>query len=346
MSLWTDVIDPATLTGYARAALADYEARNGTLARYLPNRYVADIVVRFVKGQTGLVDIAKFRAFDAPPEIGKRKQGKRVTLELPAIGQDIPVSEYDRLRAAGGRPSDEAVLGMIQTTTRDVVRAVADGIELQRGVVLRTGRAIFDQDNYDVEDDFGRPASHTVALDAADQWTSTTADRLGALETVTDLFAESGDDAGSLVMNKNTYRRFAAGDQFKTTLIGGATRPANEGELRSYVDTAGLPPFDIYNRKVSKGGVQQKVLPDGWVLVLPAPVDPDDEQGTDLGSTVWGRTLSSLEAEWAIDDTDQPGIVAGVWRHDKPPHGAEVISDAIGMAVLANGEKSVAVKVF
>jgi hypothetical protein len=32
MALWTDVIDPATLTGYARASLEDYEARKGTLA--------------------------------------------------------------------------------------------------------------------------------------------------------------------------------------------------------------------------------------------------------------------------------------------------------------------------
>ena len=50
MPLWTDIIDPAELTGYARASLADYEATRGTLAQYLPNREVADVVVRFVQG--------------------------------------------------------------------------------------------------------------------------------------------------------------------------------------------------------------------------------------------------------------------------------------------------------
>ena len=70
MALWTDVIDPATLTGYARASLADYEASRGTLARWLPNRGVADISVRFVQGASGLIDVANFRAFDdLPPEI-------------------------------------------------------------------------------------------------------------------------------------------------------------------------------------------------------------------------------------------------------------------------------------
>jgi hypothetical protein len=65
MPLWTDLITPAELTGYARESLASYEARKGTLARWLPNREVLDTVVRFVQGQSGLIPIAQFRAYDA-----------------------------------------------------------------------------------------------------------------------------------------------------------------------------------------------------------------------------------------------------------------------------------------
>ena len=43
MALWTDVVEPAELTGYARQTLEDYEAQKGSLARWLPNRTVADI---------------------------------------------------------------------------------------------------------------------------------------------------------------------------------------------------------------------------------------------------------------------------------------------------------------
>jgi hypothetical protein len=344
MPLWTDVIDPATLTGYTRAALADYEARKGTLARWLPNRYVADIVARFVKGQTGLIDVAKFRAFDAPPEIGAKPSGSRVTIELPAIGQDIPVSEYDRLRAAGGTPSDAAVLNMILATTRMVVRAIGDGIEYQRGIVLNTGKATITQDNYLSDDDFGRPAGHTITLGTL--WTLGSTDRLAALQPILDLYEDTaGEAAGSMVMSTRSFRAFSGGDQFKTVLTGGATRPSTPAEFNSYIEGQGLPPIYIYNRRVSVNGTATKVVPDDRILILPAPVDPDDEQGTELGATVWGRTLSSLEADWAIEDVDQPGIVSGVWKNDKVPHGAEILGDAIGMPVLANAELSMSVKV-
>src|SRR4051812_37544312 len=136
MALWTDIIDPAELTRYVRRSLADYEASRGTLARWLPNKEVADIVVRFVAGSTGLVDVANFRAYDAPPEIGKGPTGKRVTLELPAVGQEIPVSEYNQLRLRGPNVSDDAALLAITRTADIVARATSDAIERLRGIVL------------------------------------------------------------------------------------------------------------------------------------------------------------------------------------------------------------------
>ena len=78
---------------------------------------------------------------------------------------------------------------------------------------------------------------------------------------------------------------------------------------------------------------------------LPAPVSPDAVDSTDLGATVWGRTLTSTEADWGIEDVEQPGIVAGVYRNPKPPMIAEVISDAIGLPVLANANLSMAATV-
>ena len=51
-------------------------------------------------------------------------------------------------------------------------------------------------------------------------------------------------------------------------------------------------------------------------------------------------SLSSTSAEWDIADVDQPGIVAGVYRGEKPPMIAEIVGDAIGMPVLANADLS------
>lgn len=345
MALWTDIVDPATLTGYARAALADYEVRKGTLARWLPNRDVADVVARFVKGSTGLVDIAKFRAYDAEIAIGKRPSAQRVTLELPALGQNIPVSEYEQLRARGGTVSDAQALLAIENTTRAAVQAVSDSIEHKRGVVLATGKATILQDGQLFsDDDFGRPPGHTYTAPAL--WSVAGTDRLAQMQTAEDLFRDvNGEEPGAWVMSTRAFRGLASGTQFQTQLVNGGARPATAQQVADTVSGAGLAPIVRYDRRVSVDGVTTKALPDDVALLLPAPVEVDDWQGTQLGATFWGRTLSSTEPDWEITDADQPGIVAGVWRDDKPPMGIEVISDAIGLPVLANAALSIAVKV-
>jgi len=340
--LWTDIIDPATLTGYARAALADYEARRGTLARWLPNREVADIVARFIVGDNGLVNVAKFRAYDAEPEIGKRRPRKRVTLELPALGQDIPVSEYEQLRARGGSVSDAEALAAIQSATDAVVRSVADSIERLRGVVLYTGKATIAEIGAD--DDFGRAAGHTVTAPAA--WSVAGTDALGQLTGWTDTYVDTnGEMPGAIVMSTRAARSLAKLDQFKTQLLNGASRPATLEDVNNTITAAGLPEIVLYDRRVSVDDVTTKVIPDDRVLLLPAPVETDDFMGTQLGATFWGRTLTSTDSDWGIESAEQPGLVAGVYRNPKPPMGIEVISDAIGLPVLANANLSFAADV-
>lgn len=344
MALWTDIIDPATLTGYARAALADYETKKGTLARWLPNRDVPDIVARFVVGSTGLVDAAKFRAYDAEPEIGKRPSGRRITLELPALGVNVPVTEYEQLRARGGNVSDAQALASIQNTTVGVTQAVADAIERLRGIVLATGKATIAQDNFTSDDDFGRPASHTFTAPAL--WSVAGTDRMAQLEAWSDMYVDAtGENPGALLMSTRAFRALASGTQMQTSFANGGTRNATDQQVLDVVSSAGLPPIVLYNRRVSVDGTVGKALPDDRVYLLPAPVETDDWQGTDLGATFWGRTLTSTAPEWGIEDAEQPGIVAGVYRHSKPPMGVEVIGDAIGLPVLANGERSISVKV-
>lgn len=342
MALWSDIIDPATLTGYARASLADYEASRGTLAQWLPNQTVSDVVVRFVTGSTGLVEEAKFRAYDAEPELGKNVGGKRVTLELPALGQNIPVSEYQQLRARNA--SDDAMLATIQKNTNQVVRAVADRIERLRGVVLNTGKATIDQDNFKTDDDFGRPAGHTVTAGAL--WTASTVDRLADLQAWVDVYTDTNGVApGSIVLSTRAFRALASGDQFKTQLLNGGSRPATDDDIRAIIAGAGLPPIYKFDRRVQSGGSSVKVLADDRLLLLPAPVATDDAEGTELGGTFWGQTLTSMDPSYGIEDAEQPGIVVGTYRNEKPPMIAEVISDAIALPVLANASLSFSAKV-
>lgn len=336
--LWTDIITPAELTGYTRESLSDYEARKGTLARWLPNRTVLDVVARFFAGQAGLVDEAKYRAYDAEPEIGRGPSGKRVTLELPALGQNIPVTEYAQLRTRNA--SDEAVRNAVLRTADQVVRAVADRTERMRGTVLTTGKATIAQDNFQTDDDFGRDASLTAT--AGTLWNAAGADPLEDLATWSDLYAGfNGEEPGAMVMSRRVFRALAAHASFATVTAGGGARPATEDEVRAILQANGLPEVTVYDRRTASG----RVIADDRLLFLPPAVEPDDWEGTDLGATFWGQTLTSTDADWGIEDEEQPGIVAGVYRNPKPPMIAEVISDAIALPVLANANLSAAFEV-
>lgn len=336
MALWTDIIDPATLTGYARASLADYEANKGTLARWLPNREVADIVVRFVSGSAGLVDVADFRAYDAEPTIGKGPSGKRTTIELPAVGQNIPVSEYNQLRLRNGNASDAAALAAIQATTDRVARAVSDSVEMLRGVVLQTGKATV---SGFMDDDFGRAGGHSVSAGTA--WSTSSADALGMLTTWYDTYvAANGEEPGAILTSTRVLRAMGALTQFATQLAGGGNRPATVADVQATVQAAGLPPIYTYDRRVSVAGSSAKVLSDDRLFFLPAPVDPNDGEGSQLGATFWGQTLTSTDPDYGLADADMPGLVVGVYRGEKPPMIAEVISDAVALPVLANANLS------
>lgn len=332
MALWTDLIDPATLTGYIREELNAIEARKGSLARFLPNRNVADIVVRFMTGQAGLVPEAQFRAYDAPPTLGKQRPGKRVVLELPPVGQDIPVTEYAQLRSRNA--PDGQVLDSILGTARQVTQAVADRMERLRAVVLRTGKATISE--IAVDDDFGRTSGHTVT--ASSLWSSATSvSRIADLQTWCDTYeTTNGVRPGTIVMPRRVARILAAGDEFKISLVGGGSRPATVADVNAIIEGQGLPPIEVYTRRTASG----LILPDNELLLLPEPVDPTDWEGTQLGATFWGLTLTAQEAAYGIEDAEQPGIVAGVYRNEKPPMVAEVISDAIGQPVLANADLS------
>ena len=341
MALWTDIVEPAELTGYARAALADYEQARGTLARFLPNREVADVVVRFVMGQTGLIETAQFRAFDAEPEVGKTPSGKRVTLELPALGQELPVTEYLQLRQRNA--SDDAIRAQLFDYTARAARAVSETIERLRGIVLNTGKATINPTNFggafQSDDDFGRSAGHSVT--AAAVWSTDTTDILGDIQSWSDTYlTDNGVLPGAFLTSTRVVRNMAKSKQFATALVSGSSRPASLADVNATLAGNDLPQIVTYDRRVSVGGTSTKVIPDDRFMLLPAPVETDDFEGTELGATFWGQTLTSMDPSYSIEDVDQPGVVVGAYRNEKPPMIAQIISDAIGMPVLANADLS------
>lgn len=336
MALWTDLVDPATLTGYIRRSLEEYEQSRGTLARFLPNREVADIVVRFFAGEAGLVEEAQFRAFDAEIEKGARVPRKRTILELATVGQEIPISEYEQLRTRNA--PDAQLEASILSTARQVVQAVADRVERLRGIVLATGKATIPE--LGADDAFGRKPEHDVT--AASLWSASNVDRLAYLEALRQIYLDTnGVEPGAILMSSKVFTALSSGDQFRVQLNNGASRASTETDVRGIITGAGLPDIVKYDRRTKSG----KVLDDTKLILLPAPVETDAWEDTQLGATYWGQTLTSTDERYGIEESEQPGIVAGVYRGEKPPMIAEVISDAIALPVLANANLSLAAKV-
>lgn len=332
-----DLIPPAELTGYARQSLSEYEARKGTLARFLPNREVADILVRFVAGQNGLVDEAAFRAYGAAPEVGKYQPGKRVLLELPAIGQNVPLDEYSKLRT---RDAEDAIARHLTSQTDVAVRAVADAIERMRGIVLATGKATIDQDNFKSEDDFGRSAD--MSPTAATLWTASGAKVLDDLNAWADKYGEvNGEKPGVILVSKRVARLITTAPEFQIKLVDGASRAAGLSDVNDILAGQDLPPIETYDRRTKSG----RVLPDDKLFFLPPPVDTDAWEDTELGGTFWGLTESATKPAWEIAESEQPGIVVAAFEGEKPAEPTEVISDAIALPVLSNANLSMAAKV-
>lgn len=338
MALWTDLIDPAELTGYARQALSDYEAQKGTLARWLPNREVSDIDVKFVAGSAGLVPEARYRSFDSEPEMGARRPGKRLTIELVSLSQQGVIGEREQLKLRTA--SDEVRKNILFDAAASAVKAIADRSERQRGQVLTTGKATIAQDNYADEADYQRRGDFTAT--AASLWSDLTADRIGYLETLVDLYVqENGVEPGVILAGRRVRRSLSSGEQFGIQLVGGGTRPATWSDVQSILAGAGLPPVESYDRRTS-GGL---VVPDDSIILLPAPVDPNDGEGTELGATFWGQTLASSEPEYGIAESEQPGVVAAAFTNDGIPPIKHVFADSLSLPVLANANLSLKAKV-
>lgn len=339
MALWTDVIDPATLTGFARESATNYEQSRGSLVSVLPDQTVNEINVRVVEGDNGLEEVAEYRAYDAEITGGGSRAGKRKTIELPPLGTSRPVSEYDQLIMRDAQ--DNEMLNAILNTTGNVVTAISDAMERMRGIVLATGKATIDQPTFKTEDDFGRDADMSVTP-AGSLWTDpATADILDDLSTWVEAYQDKNHELpGTLLMPRRMGRLIAQGKDFQTLLQNGSSRPATVADVQAVLDSYDMPQIRFYDRHVLINGQREPVLPTDSVFLLPGETGPNR-----LGRSYWGRTLTSTQLAWALAAGDQAGIVTGVYQNEKPPAIAEVIGDAIGLPILWNANLAMRAKV-
>lgn len=347
MPLWTDLIDPVEATGIARDELYVIEQqKGGTLARFLPNVVVDSDTVEFYPSSTGLVDAARYRAFNARPEIGKGQGVAKKVISLPPISRAEPIDEKTQKDLR--RLSDDRVRKSVESAIRRNVQAISQRQEWARGQVIDAGALVVNEDNYWINDVFGRDAALSVSAGAGNWWADPAVDRLSQLSTWQDMFASKNNDSnpGRLVFgSRAAFNAFAAGDQFKTNVGASASRPPLADEVRGYVGSAGLPDYEVYERSVSLEGVLTKVLNPKKIYFLCDPVEVDNEDGSELGVTYWGLTVSAGYESWGIEPDEQPGIVCGIFWDQKVGSSIEAEGDSVGEPVAANPNASMAIQV-
>ena len=342
MKLWTDLVTPMELTTVARVTVEERERDRVSLSQFLPNKFVDDIDIRMTTTENGLVETAEYRAYDAETPIGSRRGGKRVTLELPPLGQKIPVSEYDRLRSRSMNVPDSGK-DLIGSAAVTVARATADRVEKLRGEVLVTGKAVIDENQFIAEQDFGRDSKLTstagVTWDQVD-----TANPIEDLQKLAEAYTDiNGESPGYLVVSQKIITSLIRNLGI-CKMHSGQNPPAivTVDFLRATLESFDLPQLVKYDRKVRTNGVNVRVIDEKVALFLPMV----EGEESPLGRTFWGTTLeASDDPRYEIAEDDRPGIVVGAYK-EEDPQSTWVRANAIGMPVLGDANYSAALTVF
>lgn len=325
MLLW-DHINPAELTGYVRAALADREVNQFTLARYLPSVPVPDLNYRFLAGGTGLAEAATFRAFDAESPIGSRPSVTRVTGELPPISRKIRLGEYDQLRL---RSANDAIRNQVFNDAVRMALSIAARMELARGKALENGQLVLDENDLKATIDFGRSGSHSVSAGTA--WSSTaSADPINDLMTWVSTYRDTNGVAPDVMVISNRILGYLLRNEKIRAMAGsvlGSPGIVSRAQLDALLSSYGLPAIEVNDAKVSVGGTATRVISDDKVILLPA-------SGSELGATLYGITAESLEPGYNLAGSE-PGVVAGAYKEEDPVS-VWTKAAAIAVPVLAN----------
>jgi hypothetical protein len=327
-------IEPTTLTGAIRTALADLQVNQFTLSRWLPNVSIDDILYDFNTGGGGLVEAAVYRAWDAESRIGRREGVGKVMGELPPISEKYTLNEYDRLRLRKMDSSDAMVPFILRDATR-IAKAIGARFELARGAALAEAELVINENGVVQTVTFGRDASHEVT--AGILWSAhSTAVPITDMESWVETYENTnGVRPGRMLMPRTVFANLRLCDQMVNQVFPLATTGPmlSVEQVNNVLSQMDLPPVEIYDAQVKTDAGNTRVLPAGALIMVPPPGSPDASGETELGATLLGTTAESLEPEYGIPDGAQAGIVAATYKTKDPvrlwTHGA-----AVGMPVL------------
>lgn len=335
MQVWSDILEPATLTGYGRSELQDYDATTSVLSQFLPTETKPAVTIRMDDPLLRVKATAQYRAYDAVTPINGGITVSRATVDLPPLGVKVRFGEYDQLRA-NGQDSGATVEDALLAITGGVARAIADRMELARGVVLSTGKMTINENGFISELDYGRSAE--MSATAPHLWNTAESDPISDIQKWVDAYAEkNGFTPGTLLISSAAMAALQKNAKVRSLLGAGTPAHISRATVSAIIADYGIPSVQLYDRRVKADGAYTRVIPQDTILMLPG-------SGEVVGASIYGVPVEATLPEYAIPYADQPGIVVGAYR-DNDPVAVWVRGNAIGVPVLANPDYSMAAKV-
>lgn len=335
-----ELFDPAEMTGFVRELLYnDYQ-----LQGWFPQVERQAIDYAFNRATRRREEIASFRGFDTPAQIGDRPGVARVHGEIPPMSKKLPITEWERLNLArqqGSTIADTELLALAYEDATLLADSIQARLEYARGTVLTSGQVTFVTDTgfTGVVVDYNDPAFGSVTkTTVANLWSDfTNADPISDLIAATQAWVirNRGRQPGAVLITLQDLNNVVRCTKVRTLASVGGTIPSilTVSALNQLLEAYSVPPFVQYNCLVNvPGSGDTFVLPHGKAVMVPLPGDT-----VQFGETTMGVTAEALEliGKGYLTIDTAPGLV-GVGHTEYDPVTKWTKVSALGLPVLKN----------
>ena len=348
-----DFIEPEVAIHLARKTLAEYDLNDASsLANYFPSKEVDDIEYEISIGEdAGFITAANWRTFGGSTTSETWGGGQKARGRFMPLARNYTIDEEGALRMR----NNANIMREREATNliKRAAKSIAIAVNRQRANALQNARINIDGPGGLREVvDFNRDERLTTV--APKLFSDDTADILGYIESLTDLYEEINGYRPEQVMIPSEVRRLI---NEHPQIVGEAVdstnrRRASAIELENLFANYRLPEIvDTPNGLIQvddlETGATRKVrlFDRDSILFTPKGGNALDVESSPLGRTFWGRTKSADLPEFSgVSAESLPGIVAAVLE-EPWPYKQEVIADALAMPVMFNPNLTLKAKV-
>lgn len=321
MALWTDIVNPADLTGFARVE----QEQNDTsvFSQILPNVYQDDVKFTWHVDQI-LADVAEYGEFDTEAPIGRSGGREEKTVRLLPVMKKLRLSEYEQVI------DPDRVQEKADEKAAAVVNFIINRLNQARAEALLDGTLDLNENGLVQTVDFGRDSGQTNVAPAT-LWGDAGADPIVDLQAWRDLVQDSSGATPDVIVVSSRVRNALGAALANAGYIASMTERVSGEAVNAVLTDNELPTVVVDNSRVAG----QRLIPDDRLIMAVRGVS---------GGTVFGPTAEAKDPRYNLSGSAQNGLIAGVYKDDDPPV-QWVLGKAVALPILANPNTSLSADV-